>query len=107
MLTLLNDTLQNYLISHKRIQIQAVAADKERAAFFNKILQSRNVTNSSQREVLSTIIEALDAAYKINKKDIEFELAAWYESTSYTESEIPASSSLLNSKAYVGFEHYN
>jgi sulfopyruvate decarboxylase TPP-binding subunit len=107
MLHLLNDTLQNYLISHRRTQIQAIAADADRSRFFNKLLRSRNINSSSQRELLSTIMEAIDAAYSVEKEALDFELVTWYGSRVDKHGGIPASSSLLNSKTYIGFEHLN
>ncbi len=94
-LIILNERAKSYLTAHKSKQIKAIAEDKERSAFFNKILATRNIKNSSPKEILSTIVEAVDAAYRIKKDEMAFELATYYKSN-VDKQGMPNYSSLLN-----------
>lgn len=107
MIHLLNDRLKSYLFSHRKNQIIQISKDAERSNFFNSILKSRNIKASNQRQILSTIIEAIDIAANTNKDMIPFELEYYNSTMPLDVTNIPAKSSLLNSKSYIGFEYFN
>lgn len=104
MLNLLNKKWQDWIIKTHSAKIQAISADAERSMFFNKYLSSRNLESMSQQELVSTITQAINMAYSLDKELFEEELS-WVTTQKGHVYNVPQSSPIALTNLYSGFDY--
>lgn len=101
MISTLNQKWQDYIISRKRNLIIAISQDEKRSAFFNFLIESRNLTNFSDKDKVSMLMQVIDLASTLSYDEIDDEMC-WYLSPPMNFLEPSRNSPLSNPSIYTG-----